>query len=257
MSGRRKWSALKRQLAPEQRLRVELKMDELRAKLPPTSYAQVRWAAKEYNNGGHRYNDYYRTVYQPDFRRSLLERCSESDARRLLLFLNQWKSRSPDRLAGLLAKFLPEVVDHLGTLSDLTLDKEEIDDSAFGIAQMVFDHLTSIRYVGPTTASKILGVLNPLFFVMWDGPIQKEYFHWEKRNGRAYSIFLNEMHKSAMFIVSDARDLGIEKPAEIISKEIGQDPPFTLAKFINDYVWLTVTKKQRFTQLQQRQEHHA
>ena len=258
MSGRHKWSGLKGRLSPEQRQRMVVKAAELRATLPPTTYAQVRWAAAEYNNGEHNYNEYYRVVYKPDFRGFLSERCSESDVRKLLRFLNQWRSRRPDRLASVLATSLPEVISNLGVLSGSALDTDDLDDSAFGYTTLAFNSLTSIQDVGPTTASKILGVLNPSLFVMWDGPIQKEYCNWQKRNGHAYSNFVKEMRNSALSIVADSRKRGIEDPAETISKEIKQNPPFTLAKFINDYVWLTVTRKHRYDPGPlATQEHHA
>lgn len=81
---------------------------------------------------------------------------------------------------------------------------------------------------------------------MWDNDIQQMYFNWQKRDGHAYSIFLKEMQNSARSIVTDAYQHGIEDPAEVISKEIRQHPPFTLAKFINDYVWLTVTRQEKY-----------
>jgi hypothetical protein len=258
MSGRQKWGDFKRRLTPEECLRVESKMADLRATLPPTTYAQVRWAAEEYNNGEHGYNGYYRNVYESDFRTSLLKRCSQSDAEKLVRFLNQWKSRRPPELAHVLSTSLPEIINYLAPLIELALDDEELDRSTFDTAEAAFDSLRLVQYVGPTTASKILGVLNPGFFVMWDGPIQKEYFYWEKRNGYSYQSFLKEMRNSALSIVGDARKKhGIPDPAKTISKEINQRPPFTLAKFINDYVWLTVTRKQKYPGPLTAQERYA
>ena len=246
MSGRTKWSAIKAQMTPERLERIAAKTAELRAMLPPTTYAQVCWAAHEYNAGEHRYNEFYRAVYRPDFRRALLEGSSESDARKLALFLNQWKSRFPYQRTHKLAASFPEVAGHLAPLSDVSIDAGDLSDAAFVSAKMAFDSLVSIPDVGPTVASKILGVLNPGFFVMWDDAIQKKYFSWQKRNGHAYSIFLKEMQNSALSIVDDAHQQGIEEPAVVISETIRQHPPFTLAKFINDYVWLTVTRKEKY-----------
>ncbi len=257
MSGRHKWSALKRSVTPERRFRMETKTSELRATLPPTSYAQIRWAAIEYERGEHGYNRFYRNVSDPAFRESLLFQCSECDTTKLLRFLNQWKSRLPDGLARQLSARLPKIVHYLGPLAEAALDDEELAESTFAAAEKAFGGLTSLQYVGPTTASKILGVLNPGLFVMWDGPIQKEYFNWEARNGFAYRIFLEVMRESALSIAADARSQGITDAAAIISAEMRQEPPFTLAKFINDYVWLTVTKKERFSSVVVAQEHHA
>lgn len=246
MSGRTKWSAIRAQMSPEQLERIAVKTAKLRAMLPPTTYAQVCWAAQEYNAGEHRYNEFYRSVYRADFRRALLERNSESDTQELVLFLNQLKSHFPQQRAHQLAASFPEVAGHLAPWSDAAIDAGDLSDSAFVSAKLAFDSLVSIPNVGPTVASKILGVLNPGFFVMWDDAIQKKYFSWQKRNGHAYSLFLKEMQNSALSIVDDAHQHGIEEPAVVISKTIRQDPAFPLAKFINDYVWLTVTRKAKY-----------
>lgn len=246
MPGRTKWSLIKAQMAPERRERIAAKTAELQATLPPTTYAQVRWAAQAYDTGEHRYNEFYRSVYSADFRRSLLGRSSEADAERLLMFLNQWKSRRPYRLVPKFSASLPKVACHLAPLSDVAIEDDESGGTVFDSAKLAFDSLVSIPNVGPTTASKILGVLNPGFFVMWDNGIQQKYFNRQKCDGHAYSIFLKEMQKSATSIVADAHEHGVEDPAVVISEAIRQHPPFTLAKFINDYIWLTVTRQEKY-----------
>lgn len=246
MTGRTKWSAIKAEMSPERRERIAAKTADLRSTLPPTTYAQVRWAAQEYNTGEHHYNEFYRSVYRADLRRSLLERSSEADAQKLLRFLNQWKSRCPYQVAQKLSAALPEVACQRALLPDVAIDAGDLHDSAFGSAERAFDRLVSIPRVGPTIASKILGVLNPGFFVMWDNDIQQRYFERQERNGHTYSVFLKEMRKSALSIVADTHRHGIEDPAVVISKEIRQNPPFTLAKFINDYIWLTITRQEKY-----------
>ena len=246
MPGRTKWSVIKAQMTPERQERIAAKTAELRATLSPTTYAQVCWAAQVYNTGEHSYNEFYRAVYSADFRRSLLERSSEADAERLLRFLNQWKSRRTYQLAHQFPDVLPKVACHLVPLSGVAIEAGESGDYIFDSAKQAFDSLVSIPNVGPTTASKILGVLNPGFFVMWDNAIQQKYFNRRKRDGHTYSIFLKEMQKSAASIVADAHKHGIEEPAVVISKAIRQRPPFTLAKFINDYIWLTVTRQEKY-----------
>jgi hypothetical protein len=99
MSGRQKWGDFKRRLTPEECLRVESKIADLRATLPPTTYAQVRWAAEEYNNGEHGYNGYYRNVYESDFRTSLLKRCSQSDADKLVAVSKPVEIPPPARIS--------------------------------------------------------------------------------------------------------------------------------------------------------------
>lgn len=262
MPERHKWSDLKARMTPEQQGRIAAKTAELQAMLPPTTYAQVRWAAGEYDAGDHRYNKYYRSVYEPDYPHPLVKclyrsESRELDIRPLRQFLNQWKCRLPSTLDKPVADAIMELGSYREGLFDSAIEAEFLDASIFDAAELVFDRLTSIRHVGPTTASKILGVLYPRFFVMWDTDIRETYFDRSHCTGHEFAIFMKEMRSSAVSIIADARKHEIEDPAKAISNEIKQNPPFTLAKFINDYVWLTVTRKEQFFPLPAAQEHHA
>lgn len=251
MSGRHKWTEIKRRLTPEQRLRVTAKTAELRAMLPPTTYAQVSWAAGEYDTGSHRYNKYYRAIYDLGYPHPLVKVLRQSEGQKpeiasLRRFLNQWKCRLPSDSDRLVADALIELGSFREGLFDSAIEARFFDDSVFDATEAAFELLTAIKHVGPTAASKILGVLYPRFFVMWDTDIRKAYFDRSDVRGREFAIFMKEMRSSAVSIMADSQHHDIVDPAVAISDQIGQDPPFTLAKFINDYVWLTVTKKERF-----------
>lgn len=260
MSGRHKWSELTSSMTPAQLRRVEAKVDELRSVLPPTTYAQVSWAAGEYDAGSHRYNKYYRAIYNPRYPHPLVNglyqsRGQGSDIALLRRFLNQWKCRLPSDSDGLVADALMELGSYKEGLFDSAIEASFLDDSVFDATETAFDRLASIKHIGPTAASKILGVLYPRFFVMWDTDIREAYFDCSKVRGHEFAIFMKEMRNSAISIMADSRDRNIADPAVAISKQIGQYPHFTLAKFINDYVWLTVTKKERFHSATVAQEH--
>ncbi len=261
MPGRHKWSDLRASLTPEQRERMAEKTAETRAMMPPSTYAQVRWAASEYDAGEHRYNKYYRAVYEPYYPHTLMKPLYLSadqlpDIEPLRLFLNQWKCRLPSASDRPVADAITELGSYREGLFDSAIEAKILDDSVFDATESAFDRLTSIQHVGPTTASKILGVVYPRFFVMWDTAIRKAYFDRSNARGHEFAVFMKEMRNSAMAIVADAQNYGTKDPSGTISKEIGQNPPFTLAKFINDYIWLTVTKKERFSPAAA-QEHHA
>ncbi len=262
MSGHRKWSDFMARLTPEQRDRIAVRTAEMRATMPPTAYEQVRWAASEYDVGSHGYNKYYREVYQPGYPHPLTMHLCQPDDRaagigQLRRFLNQWKCRLPSSSDKLIADVIVEIGSYREGLFDTAIESRYVDASVFGATESVFDRLHSVPRVGPTAASKILGVLYPRFFVMWDTAIREAYFDRSDVGGREFAIFMQEMRNSAMSIVADADEHGITDPAGTISRQIGQNPPFTLAKFINDYVWLTVTKKERFPKAPAAQEHHA
>lgn len=251
MSGRQKWTEIRRRLTPEQRLRVTAKTAELRAMLPPTTYAQVSWAASEYDVGSHNYNKYYRAIYDPQYPHPLMtdlyqSECQKPDVASLRRFLNQWKCRLPSDSDRFLADVLMELGSYEEGLFDSAIEAKFLDDSVFDATETAFDLLTTVKHIGPTAASKILGVLYPRFFVMWDTDIREAYSDRSNARGREFAIFMKEMRNSAIAIMADSQRLDIADPSLAISKQIHQYPPFTLAKYINDYVWLTVTKSERF-----------
>ena len=228
------------------------KTAQIRATMPPTTYAQVQWAASKYEAGDHHYNKCYRSVYDPDYPHPLVKHLYSSEGRMpdiepLRRFLNQWKCRLPSASDKPVADAMMELGSYREGLFASPIEAEFLNDPIFDAVEPVFNRLTAIRRVGPTTASKILGVLYPRFFVMWDTDIREAYFDRPNVNGREFAIFMKVMRNSAIAIVDDARKNGTTDPAGAISKQISQNPPFTLAKFINDYVWLTVTKKERFS----------
>ena len=232
---------------------------------PPTTYSQIQWAARTYQRreDGRRYNDAYIKVNTGEFRKMLTHRCSEQDVHRLLKFLNQWDGRRPyEGTVPLLLKSVPDAIGALRHLASDVLDGTELNDWDTTLVRRAMDRLMADKGIGATLASKILAVVNPELFVPWDRPIQKAYFPYEQPDsiggGERYARFLSDMHQAAKHIRRDAIEQhDISDPAVKLSQAHGFNPPFTLAKFINDYVWLTVTKKERFSPAIATQEHHA
>ena len=75
----------------------------------------------------------------------------------------------------------------------------------------------------------------------WGEGIRKAYFPQDRPNGATYSQFLTVMRMAALSIVADARTQHrIEDPAGALSAQLGIDPPFSLAKFVDEYNWLTL-----------------
>ena len=213
----------------------------------PTTYRQILQAARDYNNGRDRYNDSYRAVSGDDFRRNLIERGSETDVRELVDFLNQWRCRLPhERIPTILKSSIPEAVAYLKPMAGLTLGDDDVNDDTFRAMEMAFDRLIADKGIAATAASKILGVLNPEFFVAWDVPIQQAIYGRQKCDGRSYAAFMRNMQQSAQTVLADAAMHEIENPAVSISQAINRHPPFTLAHFINNYIWLTVTRGHQY-----------
>ncbi len=128
------------------------------------------------------------------------------------------------------------------SLLDINLDDKEIKDAikrAYEAAK--------VKYIGATAISKILHLLNPEIYVMWDEDIRKKYKVAGSAGG--YLKFLKLMKeevKSALEEEAKRRGCSEEKVAEEIcrelpSKELGQEySRKTLAKLIDEYNWWVV-----------------
>ena len=78
---------------------------------------------------------------------------------------------------------------------------------------------------------------------MWNDAIRGAYFPGDPPNGATYAQFLTVMRMAALSVANDARaQHGVDDPAGQISDAFGLNPPFSLAKFIDEYNWLTVER---------------
>ena len=220
----------------------------------PTAYRQIEWAAKTYRarEYGRRFDAAYREVYTDEFRQALLYRCSKSDINRLLVFLNKWLSRLPyAKMTPVLQESVPEAIAELRGLATAPPAPKGLDDWDSTLVQRAVDRLTADRGVGATVASKILGVVNPELFVIWDKAIQRANFPRHQPDscgaGARYVRFLWDMENAAQSIRQDALDRHeIADPAGRLSKTLGLNPPYPIAKFIDEYNFLTITKGEQY-----------
>jgi len=114
------------------------------------------------------------------------------------------------------------------SLLQADLVKHEVD------IKHIFREISLIRYVGPTSASKILHLLKPRFFVMWDRNIAKYYGFDLTANG--YFEFLRKMKRALSFLLEEyTRKYSCRNPEEDLSKQYGGKP---LTKLIDEYNWL-------------------
>ena len=220
----------------------------------PTTYSQIEWAAKTYRarDYGQRFEVAYRQVYNNEFRHALLNRCSASDIKRLLAFLNKWLSRlSYKKMTPILLESVPEAITTLRDLATSSPVDDGLDDWNSTLVSRAVDRIMADKGVGATVASKILAVVNPELFVIWDREIQKAYFPRHHPDtfgsGDRYARFLSDMSEAAKSIRQDAVDrYGSADPASHLSKTLGLTPSYTLAKFIDEYNFLTITKGETY-----------
>jgi hypothetical protein len=127
------------------------------------------------------------------------------------------------------------------SLLDINLDDEEIEDAiekAYSSAE--------VKYIGATAISKILHLLNPELFVMWDYDIRRKY----KVAGSAadYLKFLKLVKREVEGAIGEATKSGCNKEefVEKICRELPSNklgPKYsrkTLAKLIDEYNWWIV-----------------
>ena len=103
----------------------------------------------------------------------------------------------------------------------------------------LFGDLDDIKEIGPTSVSKILHVLNPDLFVMWDTNIAEELKFDHTKEG--YSDFLKKMQKNAQNIEKTFDyDGNVET---FLNNHFKLSQRCTLAKFLDEYNWAKYTKK--------------
>jgi hypothetical protein len=116
------------------------------------------------------------------------------------------------------------------------LDLELFDDKAVCDAiKKIYGDLDPILYLGSTTISKILHLLNPEIFVMWDGAILKRYRDKNKKVNKladGYVEFLKDSQREFFTMCDDAG-----KTTDVMEKELRSQHPRTIAKLIDEYHW--------------------
>ncbi len=208
----------------------------------PTTFEQIRWSAATFRRETNDDVDYI-PLYTPEFRRTLLETQDAGSVERLLRFANKWGFRvSYDKGPGI-ASAIAQAAPHLNPLSGSALEFDDLRCSTLDIIERAYDSIGTADGVGPATTSLILSLLNPALFVMWNTQIRNAYFPNDPPNGATYAQFLTIMRMAALSIAADARSQhGIDDPAGRLSADLGIDPPFSLAKFIDEYNWLTLER---------------
>lgn len=193
-------------------------------------------------------NDYASTYQKlatdAEFLNRLKTNPSLDDFQKLRDFLTHYGVPwAPSNLAEQYLSAWPKLEPHISNLTDATIDtcdlgRGNIRDAiteAFGLFQW-----PSV-WGGDTVASKALHFFNVSLFVMWDADIQIAF---KKAGPQGYLEFLCDMQSHAKEIISDFRRLSLgAAPDEFLSQQLGYDSVRPLTKFIDDYNWITITKR--------------
>lgn len=204
----------------------------------PATYAGIRRAALKYHDskGYPAYNWHCCAVNTAEFRHAILNGCDNHTAERLRACLAGFGCHTDDPTRDRIQQFIRQNTADIKSLSGANLIGFTLDNTQI---ETLFNGLYNIHKVADTSASKVLALINPHLFVMWDDAIWLAYYEKAIRYrspGRIYVEFLIKMQESAIAITKDANTKhGITNPAEHLSGELGLNPPFTLAKFIDEY----------------------
>ena len=211
----------------------------------PTTYDQLRWSANAFRSLAD--DSLSLAARVPEFREGLQEGATDADWAGLIRYVNQWGCRIPQSKADGIAAAVSQAMPHIAPLGVSALEFNDLRCSTLDVIERAYDALTDADGVGPTAASAILTALNPQLFVSWGAGIRDAYFPNDKPNGATYSQFLTIMRMAALSIASDARSQhGIDDPAGTLSAELGIEPPFSLAKFIDEFNWLTLEREMAY-----------
>ena len=221
--------------------------------LAPDTYDQIRWAAILYRcPEREKFYDFdaaYHTVNNDVFKQRMVENFDHSVANQLADFLKDFRIRgNRDELAYRLYDARQQTMTHLRSVIDLpSLETDLFTPNDMNAIERAFDYLKSIKQIGPTSAAKILAVLNPELFVMWDNEIAKKYIpRSSQHRGVHYRSFLRTMRQATHDISKDALESSIENPAKHLSETCPSVPNFTLAKFIDEWNYLTITRGEKY-----------
>lgn len=139
----------------------------------------------------------------------------------------------------------------LSALSIRDVGAGRLSDSTAPRIKNLYDAIDDIDGCGPTVVSKILFVLFPKLFVMWDGPIRDYWRSSEPPiptdDGKGYVAFLGRMGEMAKGVSDDFRDSfgRSDTPEHYLSGRLyPQGKTKTLAKYLDEYSWIKITKIQ-------------
>jgi len=154
----------------------------------------------------------------------------------ILLFLNCWKCRFSRKTSpGAISKWIENNNANLEDLSTYSITDIKLPETAPSI-DLLFNSLIELKYQGihnmsDACASKILHLMVPRLFVMWDTNI-KPYKSYP------YSNFMEEMQKFANYITKEFlkkyKDEDMEKYLQNSLNYLIKKP---LAKYIDEFNW--------------------
>lgn len=168
-------------------------------------------------------------------------------------FANQWKCRIPYNCTPNLTDTLHKIAPLLYQFRHYRLEQIRIEDFARQSALIteVFDRISRTkgdgdkRGIGPTATSKILHMVNPHFFMMYDKQIREGYVY--SADGLGYSGFMLQMRRMIDEILQTySSKFKIEKTD--VAKDIAvkyHSEAQGITKLVDEYNWIKFNPQSR------------
>ena len=182
---------------------------------------------------------------------------------KLIKFLNKWKTRveNSDKSAKSLAKQIETSRDDLNSLSQFSIrnvDLGTVGGPPSPVSHAIENCYNSIRKsghkVGPTATAKILHILHPDLFVMWDNPILLCFGERSRGkvkvddSGAGYCEYLRIMQQTANHITQEFKKAELYPvplsgvfPENYLSAQLQYSHVKTMAKYLDEYYWVLIT----------------
>jgi hypothetical protein len=177
----------------------------------------------------------------------------------LKMYLIQWgqMARTVNRKKnaidwGAFALRIQQAVEMTSNLADVSFINVDFNDAT--IKKMVLDSYQAlvVSNVGPTAISKILHLIRPRFFVMWDDKIRDDVGSSKSFTGSKYG-YLDYLGWAQAEVKEFLTAKGIKRDNEVgpkLAKELGLDKKITdelarktLAKLTDEYMWWKANRR--------------
>ena len=202
------------------------------------------------SNDDKSYNDFRSNIekYSPIFESD--EKNLKSFMEILIEFLRKWGCRNlaeknKEKIDKKLVDWFKDWKSELKSLLNLSI--LDLNEQHFSTIKELYDSLCEINLIGATTASKILFAINPEIFIPWDEEIRKSFNF--KESSDFYIKYLKYVKRQVQNLAKNDEFLNVLNKIKIKKIKIKNkikdegDRRTPLNKFIDEYFWITITKK--------------
>lgn len=172
-------------------------------------------------------------------------------------FLNPWNCRieNSNETANDIRITLQNLTPYLQALLGLRIENVmfsylvNVNDVQKTISQVIEHCYEKVKNIGhkfgDIAASKLLHILRPELFVMWDNLIITNYHENNRqvlKSGRGYCAYLQIMQQIANQIHAEFQNMPFYRefktPADYLNIQMKYNPPKTMAKYLDEFNWV-------------------